>query len=248
LERIPGETDPGGQLIGSPPASPSQRPLGPEIKEATSSDNEQDSSNDKSPSEVSIGSSVPGPNQRATRPNYRKRLWLSLKGGCGNLRKRLCRCLSPKAADQKRSSDEERFAIKDPDLKEGILQSRVQMNSCEAQQVEELINEHGSFIVLSGEKLEKYERRMNTMLDTCFDRRCGYEILRLWKLDAVRPSRLYAEMLPSASTVNRFLTLEDVRLLSPPREDPYDRRDDSLFRYFMSYEGLNGRMLIPGRG
>jgi len=173
---------------------------------------------------------------------------MGLKGGCGNLRKRLCRCLSPKAAEQKRSSDEEGFTIKDPDLKKGILESRVQMNSFTAQQVQEVILEHGGFIVLSGERLEKYERRMNSMLDTCFDRRRGYEILRLWKLDAVRPSRLYAEMLPSAITENRFLTLEDVRLMNPPREDPYDRRDDSLFRYFMSYEGLSGRMLIPGRG
>lgn len=164
------------------------------------------------------------------------------------MRKRLCRCLSPKAADQKCSSEEERPRITEIQLKDGILQSRVQMNSITAQQVEQVVHEHGGFIVLSGEKLEKYERRMNTMLDTCFNRRRGYEILRLWRLDAVRPSRLYAEMLPSAITENRFLTLEDVRLMSPPREDPYDRRDDSLFRYFMSYEGLNGRMLIPGRG
>lgn len=107
--------------------------------------------------------------------------------------------------------------------------------------------EHGSAIVLKGERLEAYQQKMEMMLRTYFDRQAGNEILRLWKLDASRPSRLYAEMLPTENREPRYLTLGDVRLVNQ-RDNTLDRRDDSLLRYFMSYEGLHGRMLIPGRG
>lgn len=242
------ELDPGGQQIGSPLSSPSYWPGAPEIREATSSDNDQDNSNDKSPSEGSISVVVHGPATQTTRPNRRKRVWLTLKGGCGSLRKRLCRCLSPKAVDDETPNHEKGRRIEDLHFEDGILHSNVEMNSLAAQEIEQVIQEHGGLIVLTGEKLLHHETRLLAMLKTCFEKRRGREILRLWKMDAVRPSRLHVEMLPSTSTERRFLTLEDVRLLNPPREDPYDRRDDSLFRYFMSYEGLSGRMLIPGRG
>jgi len=215
------------------PTSPVS-PAGEEITPGEPSEHEG-SSMDRSSrdSEITVWN---GESSRSSNPLKRGNVWLNLKQKGGNLRKRLCSCLSPKA----RELDDGNGYRVEPSAG-SILRSEVEMNSFRASQVEQVLNEHGNFIVLKGERLNQYRQRIDAMLTEYFDRRSGYEILRLWRLDAIREARLNVELLPSSSTVRRHLTLSDIRL----RDQPYDYSDDSLFRYFMSFEGLRSSMLIP---
>ena len=247
-------TDDSGSSVWFPHSPPSRRRLSAEteITEASPSESGSGHEEEGAPSVVSIDTAVPEPEsggeaRRASRK--RRQLWDHLRRGGENLRKRLCCCFSPSMTDQEEATSEgDGFRIGGGNLQTegGILRSDVEMDSATSRHVQQVIDQHGGFAILAGDRLADYERRMHEMLETYFDRRSGLEILRLWRLDAARSMPLRVEMLPSSAPGQRILTLGDVRLLSSPR-DPMDRRDDSLFRYFMSYEGLSQRMLIPGR-
>ena len=248
-------TDDSGSSVWFPHSPPSRRRISAEteITEASPSESGSGHEEERAPSVVSIDTAVPEPELggEARRPSRKRRqLWDHLRRGGENLRKRLCCCFSPSTTDQAEatSDGDDGFRIGGGNLQTegGILRSDVEMDSATSRQVQHVIDYHGGFAILAGDRLADYERRMHEMLETYFDRRSGFEILRLWRLDAARSMPLRVEMLPSSSPGQRILTLGDVRLLSSPR-DPMDRRDDSLFRYFMSYEGLSQRMLIPGR-
>eukprot|EP00210_Caulerpa_lentillifera_P006005 g5739.t1 len=237
------------------------RTINTEITEVTSN-NEQETTTPME-SEVSITSRVPVSAAAAVakpelkvpksvEPSRKKRrFWRSLR-----YRRRcfvcfpkpLCRCFSFHSRETMESIHQYPiYEISRLDLEDGIIKSKVTLDSSTTRKIEEVIDENGGLIILTGSKLDTYQNRLDSMMSSVFDRAAGYSLLDTWRSE--KPEQTL-ELLESAQELtssfeNRVLTLADIDLTQIKRTTRTDDRENAFARYFSSFQGLNPQMLVP---
>eukprot|EP00210_Caulerpa_lentillifera_P007321 g6998.t1 len=249
------------QAIASFPRIPSDvamehpRAFETEITEASGNDEEEPTRLD---SGVSTTSKVVSPvtysdtaeETRVENSRKRRRFWQNLRDRRRAIvcfPKRLCRCLAPRFIESTTETTQYPvYEIKALDIEEGIVRSRVTIDSPTSKLLEQLVDQYGGFIILKGAKLDTYQARLDSILSKAFDRQVGYSVLNTWKSEKPEQS---LELLESVHEIesyrNRVLTLADIDLTQVKRTTRSDDRENTLFRYFKSYQGLNQRMLAP---
>jgi len=78
--------------------------------------------------------------------------------------RRLCPCLSPAVQVPLESTQYPIYELNTLEVEDGVVKSRVTLDSSTTRKIEQVVDESGGLIILAGSKLDTYQHRLESMM------------------------------------------------------------------------------------